>query len=221
MRNEDRIKEKESEARTVAAGALRGWIGGLLAFALGMFIAGFFVGKEYSTFVTKQFTTDEARDKAVAGEPRIEDEFLKRYMPPLRTGGQEDLTRTDPKLAAMIDRAKAEGEKLDAIPPKPTAPPPEPEAPAEIAKTGLEAPPSTFEKPTFTLQLTAVKSQSSAEEELAKLKQKGYETAYILHAEPWYRIRVGRFATREQMETFRDYYMKTEKQTLFPAYVDQ
>jgi len=218
MRNEERIKETES--RFVAAGTLRGWIGGLLAFALGMFIAGFFVGKEYSTFVSKQFTTLDPREKAGA-DPRIEEEFLKRYEPTLKTAGQDELNRTDPKLAAMIERAKKEDEKLDAVPPKPTAPPPEPPKPVEIEKTGTEAPPSTFDNATFTLQLTAVKSEAAAEEELGKLKQKGYETAYIVKADPWFRIRVGRFATREQMEAFRDYYMKAEKATLFPAYIDQ
>ena len=219
MRNEERIKETDS--RSVAAGTLRGWIGGLLAFALGMFIAGFFVGKEYSTFVTKQFTTVEPREKAPGGDQRIEEEFLKRYEPTLKTAGQDELTRTDPKLAAMIERAKREDEKLDAVPPKPVAPPPEPPKPVEILKTGLQAPPSTFEGATFTLQLTAVKSEAAATEELGKLKEKGYETAYIVKADPWYRIRVGHFATREQMEAFRDYYMKNEKATLFPAYIDQ
>lgn len=219
MRNEERIKE--TDARSIAGSVLRGWIGGLLAFALGMFIAGFFVGKEYSTFVTKQFTTLEPREKAGAADPRIEEEFLKRYEPTLKTAGQDELTRTDPKLAAMVDRQAREPEKLDAIPPKPTAPPVEPPKPVDIIKTGVEAPASTFEGATFTLQLTAVKSEASAADALNLLKAKGYETAYILKADPWYRIRVGRFATREQMETFRDYFMKAEKQTLFPAYIDQ
>jgi|GEM_PF-5480086 len=220
MRNEERIKE--TDARTVAGGTLRGWIGGLLAFALGMFIAGFFVGKEYSTFVTKQFTTLEPREKAGQADPRIEEEFLKRYEPTLRTASPEELAGKDPKIKAMIERMKGEDEKLDAVPPKPVAPPPpEPPKPVDLIKTGVDAPASTFEGATFTLQLTAVKSEASANDKLTELKAKGYETAYILKADPWYRIRVGRFATREQMEAFRDYFMKTEKQTLFPAYIDQ
>lgn len=218
MRDNDRIREEKT--RTLNPRAVKAWWTFFLMAAVGMFIAGFFVGKEYSTWAVKQFTVNDAKDAAaiakLEGAERIEEAFIKNYEPSLETKGQKDVLK-DRKLEALLKRAKNEDEKIEAIKPRPTQPAKPTPPPAPIERTGDKAPPSAFDEATFSLQVTAVKSEENALTELNGLRNKGYDSAYILEAHPWYRIRVGRFANRDQMETFRAYFLEQEKIKLFPV----
>ena len=218
MRDNDRIREEKTH--TLNPRTVKAWWTFFLMAAVGMFIAGFFVGKEYSTWAVKQFTVNDAKDAdAVARQQkaeRIEEAFIKNYEPSLETKGQKDVLK-DRKLEALLKRAKGEDEKIEAIKPRPTQPAKPAPAPEPIARTGDKAPPSAFDEATFSLQVTAVKSEENAMSELNGLRNKGYDSAYVLEAHPWYRIRLGRFATREQMEAFRAYFLEQENRTLFPV----
>jgi cell division septation protein DedD len=56
------------------------------------------------------------------------------------------------------------------------------------------------------VQLAANREKKNTEEEVSKLKAKGYD-GYLVETERggqiWYRVRVGRFATRAEAEALR------------------
>ncbi len=221
MRDNERIREEKT--RTLHPRAIKAWWTFFLVVAVVMFIAGFFAGKEYSTLAVKLYAHKDAKETAAIAKAkkaeRIEEEFIKNYEPSLETNGQKDVLK-DKKLEALLKRAKGEDEKIEAIKPRPTQPAKPTPPPAPILRTGDDAPASAFDAATFSLQVTAVKSKENALKELNALRNKGYDSAYILEAHPWYRIRVGRFATRDQMETFRAYFLEQEKTKLFPVRLD-
>lgn len=205
MKNPDKFKE--AAENPVARGAFRFWTGVLTFFALAMFVAGFFVGKEYASLTRKIFKTADAREQAA--DPGIEEAFVKNYEAALDSEGQADLIESDPKLRAMWNRSRRASKRIEAMPPKRTGP-----VVNRRAETG--APPASFDKPRFTLQVRALKDETAARREVERLKGLGIDAVHISKSPPWFRVRIGRFATEKQMTTFRTWYETRHGHQLYP-----
>ena len=57
----------------------------------------------------------------------------------------------------------------------------------------------------YTLQLASLEVKSKAEETTKKLINRGYDAYFYevkVRGKPWYRVRAGRFATRDEAEEF-------------------
>lgn len=57
----------------------------------------------------------------------------------------------------------------------------------------------------YTLQIASLADKSRADETMRKLTKRGYDAYFYevqVHGKPWYRVRCGHFATREEAEEF-------------------
>jgi cell division septation protein DedD len=215
MRNPERIREERTY--TMDGRRARRLFGLALLLALAMFIAGFFVGKEWSVWVEKvQVAVDnrEGLDQQEARMARMEEEFVRNYERELPTRAKSAMT-DDPKLQALIQGASGEKKAIEAMPPKPAGE----HVVAEAARDDI--PQSDFAKALYTLQLTAGRDEDTAARTVSAMRARGYETAYLSKSVKegitFFRVRVGRFATEEQMKVFADFYQKKEGQRLYPA----
>ncbi len=141
------------------------------------------------------------------------------------------------KEAAVIHPIIAEKNQTSESPPKEIKPMEEPKLPVpkkefEFYSLKEPSPPKTKEeeKPSiispseekkpeniktenyYALQLYALREKASAEEKEKKLKEKGYTVSVIL-SKGLYKIRIGKFSTKEEALKFKEDFEKKEKIT--------
>ena len=121
-------------------------------------------------------------------------------LPPATGDDLSYFNRLDRRAQPLEDLRAASDKPVDKTPEKP-----QPEPPAKPAAAGLipRAPaPSSVEPAAdgFTLQVTALRERSEAEAVAKRLTSKGY-AAYVLTTDgSVYRVRVGKFKTRQDAE---------------------
>jgi DedD protein len=158
---------------------------------------------------------------------------------PGRGNAPDLLSALDEKAAAMeqVKTSPAPEARLtfpDELTKKPLAPVKEssapPEAPAEPPKVAMVAslPVPAIEKPTaeasnrgaaFTLQLSASQAREDADRFAARLRAQGYHP-YIVESDVkdrgrWYRVRMGKFSSKEAAAKFLDDFHRETKLEAF------
>jgi len=88
----------------------------------------------------------------------------------------------------------------------------EEEKPSIISPSQEKKPESIKTENYYALQLYALREKASAEEKEKKLKDKGYTVSVIL-SKGLYKIRIGKFATKEEALKFKEAFEKKEKIT--------
>jgi cell division septation protein DedD len=193
-----------------------------LAIAVVVFLCGVMVGRGVRDATlavaqndiasgTLQKTTSAPRAATAAARPeldytpRLESDDVPKRLEPVRSSSPENAVNPSPRETSPALRAEASS------PPAP-APNPPPPAPRRASTLGADS-------GAFTIQVVALKTEDAAQSLLSRLRGKNYR-AYLeggtdagLH-----RVRVGRFATREEAESVAAKLRDEEK---FRPYITQ
>jgi cell division septation protein DedD len=195
-----------------------------LAIAVVVFLCGVMVGRGVRDATlavaqndiapgTLQKTTPAPRAAAAAARaeldytPRLESDEVPKRLEPVRSSSPENAVNPSPRETPPAPRAEASPPPAPA--PSPNLPPP---APRRASTLGADS-------GAFTIQVVALKTEDAAQSLLSRLRGKNYR-AYLeggtdagLH-----RVRVGRFATREEAESVAAKLRDEEK---FRPYITQ
>jgi len=190
-----------------------------------VFVLGVVVGKKLAGAPAHASAPDllTALDQTAAAMEQV-----KASPPPeARLTFQEELTKkvadSPPKEVAPPPQSPAEPAKVAS----PEHPPPPPaaetvvqEPPREKLKkaiASIEGPPREVSNPpvAFTLQLSASQAREDADRFAAKLRAQGYQP-YIVESDlkdrgRWYRVRMGKFSSKEAAAKFRDDFHRETK----------
>jgi len=195
-----------------------------------VFVLGVVVGKKLASAPAHASAPDllTALDQRAAAMEQV-----KTSPPPeARLTFQEELTKkvadSPPKeVVAPTPESPAEPAKVaspEKSPPSPAAPTVVPELPREKLKKAIaavERPPREVSSPpvAFSLQLSASQAREDADRFAAKLRAQGYQP-YIVESDlkdrgRWYRVRMGKFSSKEAAARFRDDFHRETKLDAF------
>ena len=193
-----------------------------------VFVLGVVVGKKLASAPAHPSAPDllTALDQRAAAMEQV-----KTSPPPeARLTFQEELTKkvadSPPKEVAPPPESPAEPAKIaspEKPPPSPAALTAVPELPREKLKkaiASIERPREVSNSPVaFTLQLSASQAREDADRFAAKLRAQGYQP-YIVESDlkdrgRWYRVRMGKFSSKEAAAKFRDDFHRETKLDAF------
>lgn len=198
-----------------------------------VFVLGVVVGKKLAGAPAHANAADllSALDQKAAAMEQVK----TSPAPEARLTFQDELTKKvtepakipEPSNAGVKEAAPARQEEAapsKASPAEPASPPPPPqreesprqEPPREKLKKAIAGVEKT---PGFTLQLSASQAREDADRFAGKLRAQGYQP-YIVESElkdrgRWYRVRMGKFATKEAAAKFRDDFHRETKLDAF------
>ena len=192
-----------------------------------VFVLGVVVGKRLAGAPAHSSPADllSALDQKAAAMEQVK----TSPAPQARLTFQDELTKkvSEPASGPTKEPEPAKAEVKEATTTVTTAPPPQPsvsdpappsrelpkqEPPREKLKKAIAA----VEKgPAFTLQLSATQARDEADRFAAKLRSQGYQP-YVVESDlkdrgRWFRVRMGKFATREAAAKFREDFRRETK----------
>jgi len=193
-----------------------------------VFVLGVVVGKKLASAPAHASAPDllTALDQRAAAMEQV-----KTSPPPeARLTFQEELTKkvadSPPKEVAPPPESPAEPAKI-ASPEKPPPSPAALTAVPELRREKLKKAIASIERPrevsnspvAFTLQLSASQAREDADRFAAKLRAQGYQP-YIVESDlkdrgRWYRVRMGKFSSKEAAAKFRDDFHRETKLDAF------
>ncbi len=190
-------------------------VAGLGAICLLVFVVGFFAGRHFPSGLFERKAPAEAvPQRAAVAEPTVDEpevavkeftfyEELKKgsQEPQLAAPAQPD-TKAAPATAPMggsgaTDSARVKEQTPPAI--EAPTPTPKPASSATAVAAKAERPPEKY-----TVQVSAFEEPQAAENLSSHLREKGYRAYTMAKRLPgrgtWYRVRIGRFDTRQEAE---------------------
>lgn len=146
--------------------------------------------------------------------PKEEITFYDTLTRPATAQGRVEEELREPKKAEKIAKAEVKGSKPPARQELASVAKRAEDKPAETARKlqSAEAEPKHSGKP-WTVQVNAFPDEKSAKSSVDRLRDKGYN-AYVsesrIQGRTWYRVRVGRFDSREEAEKTQESLRKKE-----------